>query len=204
MTELRARIESAVARELCLDELVALVLRYLIEVWHVRDATDVLIEWTRPAADRLRADVRDVFGDLRVPGEGLLTPVFATSEDAGLLANAIRGKRWTEITTRELFVHRECLGMLSPAAYRACLPACLLACLDGVVDICEYLLFGLAPLDDTGRVRMRERLTLLTPAELGVLREVVAYLAVRYGERDAELAAAELSTIAAARGSCLP
>ncbi|MEO8706244.1 MAG: hypothetical protein ABI867_39810 [Kofleriaceae bacterium] len=185
-------------RLLLLDDrqrgVVAEVLRHLATVWNVRDAWDVLVEWLRPTAERLRQQIETTFAKVVMPDalQDMLMAPFAISEDAGMLAVAIRGKPWREITEAELFFHRESLSMLSAAAYRACLPACLLACLDANDDLRQYVLFGLNPCHEEGRGRMRERLSLLAPAELVTLRDVVAYLAVRYGDTDAKAAASKL------------
>ena len=48
-----------------------------------------------------------------------------TGDDSYEMAAAFLGKRWTDIPIETLFTHRESLGALAPAAYRAYLPAYL-------------------------------------------------------------------------------
>ncbi len=94
-----------------------------------------------------------------------------------------------------MFFHRESLGALGPAAYRAYLPAYLEASFASEEwtdkhgpDIRQYLLFTLKPWPHQKTERGAEtaaRLSALTAEQREVVADVLRYLASRWNSEDA-------------------
>jgi hypothetical protein len=80
--------------------------------------------------ETLRAQIHRAFDRVPVPTriEDMRLARY-TGDDSYEMAAAFVGKRWRELAVNELFYHRESLGTLSAAAYRAYLTAYLEACL---------------------------------------------------------------------------
>jgi len=125
--------------------------------------------------------------EMRLPGR--------TDEDSYAMAAAFVGKPWTELPIETLFFHREALGSLSPAAYRAYLPAYLAASFASEdwmdkygPDLRQYLLFTLKPWKHHKPERGAEttaRLAALTDEQREVVADVLRFLVARWESEDA-------------------
>jgi len=157
--------------------------------------------------EELREDIKHAFQGVQPPhaiGEMLAAP-YEASEDALELAAAFHGHAWSDVPIRDLFRHREMLFALSPVAFRAYLPAYLVASLAAEssldeygADFREYLLDSLAaePGASADRVATtRARLATLSPVQRDVVVAVVRYLADRWHVRRADDAVRCLSAI---------
>ncbi len=140
----------------------------------------------------LRAQIEAAFAAVPAPKpDQMLLDAYAASDDAQEMADAFRGKHWSELTLAELFRHREMVIALGAAAYRAYLPAYLTASLTDHAhygpDIREYLVFGFRPLsdDDLDVTTTRERLSLLDEAQRSAVARVLAHLTTRWGMEEA-------------------
>jgi hypothetical protein len=149
-------------------------------------------EPTDATEQTLRAQIEAAFARAPAPEpDEMLLDAYAGSDDAQEMADAFRGKHWTELPLAELFRHREMVIALGAAAYRAYLPAYLTASLTDHAhygpDIREYLLFWLRPLsDDTLDVTTtRERLSLLDEGQRSAVASVLAHLATRWEMEEA-------------------
>jgi hypothetical protein len=151
----------------------------------------------------LRDEIGNAFAKAKVtvnrPAELLAAP-YHTNEDAYELATALNGKAWRDVPVLDLFRHRQMLFALTPEAYRAYLPAYLMAAIEADdkygADIREYLLFSLTPgpaasPDLTSSTTAR--LAALDRAQRAAAWKVVAYLKERWGMRDADAALAALA-----------
>jgi hypothetical protein len=126
----------------------------------------------------------------------MLAAPYKNSEDALELASALHGYAWFEVPIRDLFRHREMLFALAPIAFRAYLPAYLVASLSAEnaldeygADIREYLLDSLIADPEASADRVattRARLASLSPAQRDVVVAVVRYLADRWHVKRAE------------------
>ncbi len=147
--------------------------------------------------EELRAQIHRAFDDVPLPKriEDMRMPRY-TGDDSYELAMALLGKRWQDVPIHALFVHRESLGTLSAAAYRAYVPAYLEACLESEdafdkcgADLRGYLLSTLKHWPhQKGEHRAeeaRERLSLLDAAQRAAVASVLAYLADRWALADA-------------------
>jgi hypothetical protein len=147
--------------------------------------------------ESLRQEIHRVFDGVRAPAtiDEMLLPLYRASEDACAMAAALVGKPWQSLAIHDLFYHREMLGTLSAAAYRAYLPAYLEACLATDdpsdrygADIREYTVGSLAPwpyLNDQARSLTAERLSLLDDRQRAVVALVLRHLESRWHMADA-------------------
>jgi len=134
--------------------------------------------------------IRDAFADVALPTriEDMRFPRY-TGDDSYEMAVALLGKRWTDVPIEILFVHRESLGTLAPAAYRGYLPACLDAALAADdpldkygADIRHYVLATLKHWSHQSGERATEtceRLSALNPDQRAAVAEVLRYLVSR-------------------------
>jgi hypothetical protein len=147
--------------------------------------------------ETLRARIRRAFADVSIPTriEEMRRPRH-TSDDSYEMAAAFVGKHWTEIPIETLFFHRESLAALSPAAYRAYLPAYLEASfasedwLDKYgADIRQYMLFTLKHWPhQTSPERGAEtsaRLSVFDEEQRAAIADVLQYLASRWNSSEA-------------------
>ena len=147
--------------------------------------------------EAVRATIRRAFADVPLPKriEDMRLPSY-TGDDSYSMASAFFGKHWTDIPIQTLFVHRESLGTLAPAAYRAYLPAYLDASLASDdpldkygADLRQYLLFTLKHWPhQTGESRAtetRERLAVLDPQQRAAVADVLGYLVSHWHSEDA-------------------
>jgi hypothetical protein len=147
--------------------------------------------------EALRAQVHRAFDHVPIPTriEDMLLPRYRNGEDAYEMAAAFAGRPWAEIPIRELFYHREMLATLSAVAYRAYLPAYLIASMASEdwfdkynADIHFYLVMGLKVwphqieeyASDTP-----ERLSLLDPAQRAAVASILRYLETRWRMKEA-------------------
>jgi hypothetical protein len=141
------------------------------------------------------ADVRRAFANVSAPvAIEDMRSVRYTGDDSYELASALLGKRWTDVPIEVLFRHRESLGTLSAAAYRAYLPAYLLAAIasDDPLDrygpdLRHYLLSTLVQSshDDHRAAEIRERLSLLDADQRVAVAHVLRYLEARWNSFEA-------------------
>jgi hypothetical protein len=147
--------------------------------------------------EALRAQIRAAFAQVVPPGhvDEMLAEPFHRNEDAYEMAAAFVGRPWSEIPIIELFRHRESLFALSPAAYRAYLPAYLEASLASQApldrygaDIRGYLLYSLGTDASSSPTRVattRARIAALDPAQRAVVGTVLHVLDEQWHMRDA-------------------
>ena len=149
-----------------------------------------------PSEQRTRHALRQAFASVAMPTSigDMLQERCRVSEDAAAMAAAFVGRQWTTLAARELFVHREMLHTLAPAAYRACLPAYLDAAIahDDATrsygpDLREYVL---ATLDHRSRKRavasaMDQRLGVLDARQRAAVARVLRYLVEQWESHDA-------------------
>jgi hypothetical protein len=108
--------------------------------------------------------------------------VYADNEDAIELRVAFANRRWTELTTYELFYHREMIMAFSGVGFRAYVAAYLLAALEDheryAADLRAYLVYNLRPRSsDDHHVRTtQERLSQLDPVQRAVIGDVLRWL----------------------------
>ncbi|MFO0575405.1 MAG: DUF6714 family protein [Polyangia bacterium] len=142
--------------------------------------------------DALRAQIHAAFDAVPIPArtEEMRLPRY-TGEDSYEMASALVGKHWSTIPIKELFYHREMLGTLSAAAYRAYLPAYLEACLATEdpydkygADLRGYLLSTLKhwphQRGEHRAAEVRERLSLLDGPQRAAVASVLRYLETRW------------------------
>ena len=146
--------------------------------------------------EALRASIRGAFANVPSPTR-IEDMRFArsTGDDSYEMAVAFLGKQWTDIPIELLFRHRESLGSLSPAAYRAYLPAYLDAAIasDDPLDrygpdIRHYLLATLKHWPhqpDDRAAEARERRSALGPDQRAAVAEVLGYLSTQWHAEDA-------------------
>jgi len=147
----------------------------------------------------IRAQIRAAFADVVAPTEidDMLSEPFRGNDDAYEMATAFAGKLWSEIPRVELFHHRESLFALSPAAYRAYLPAYLMASLASEdasdkygADIRGYMLLSLGTDPASSSIRVattRARIAALDPAQREAVAAVLRFLDERWHMRDAAI-----------------
>jgi hypothetical protein len=145
----------------------------------------------------IRLGIREAFASAVAPAtiDEMLAEPFRDNEDAYEMAAAFVGKAWSEIPIVELFRHRESLFALSPAAYRAYLPAYLEASLaseDSLdkygADIRGYLLYSLGTDTSSSPTRVattRARIAGLDPAQRDAVVAVLHFLDKRWRMQDA-------------------
>lgn len=144
----------------------------------------------------LRAQIHRAFDAVETPArvEDMRLPRY-TGDDSYEMAAAFAGKRWSELPIAELFAHRESLATLGAKAYRAYLPAYLLAAIASDdpfdkhgADLRRYLVSTLAhwPHQDEHRAaETRERLSLLDAEQRAAVAEVLRYLETKWQLADA-------------------
>jgi hypothetical protein len=147
--------------------------------------------------NELRERIHCAFDGVPMPEqvEEMLMEPYKNSEDAHEMAKAFFGKPWTSVPTLDLFRHREMLMTLSAVAYRAYLPAYLMACLETEdwldkhgADIRGYLVSGLRVWPHQNELTAQttpERLSLLQPAQRAVVACVLRYLETRWRMKEA-------------------
>jgi hypothetical protein len=147
--------------------------------------------------EALRAQIREAFAHVVAPAtiDALLAEPFRGNEDAYEMAAAFVGKPWPAIPIIELFRHRESLFALSPAAYRAYLPAYLEASLASDdpldkygADIRAYLLYSLGTDTSSSSTRVattRARIAALDVLQREAVRAALRFLEERWRMRDA-------------------
>jgi len=153
---------------------------------------------TKGAAE-IGREIRQAFPNVPAPTSVLemLLPPYQNSIDATEMAAQFVGRVWHEIPSIELFRHREMLSTMSAAAYRALLPAYLLACVDetpasqrNVGDMWEYTYASLKAWQDDGdadgAALAAQRLELLDERQRDAVRSVLRYIAARTARRDVQ------------------
>ena len=143
------------------------------------------------------AQVRRAFASVPLPTriEDMRLPQF-TGDDSYEMATALLGKRWSDVPIEVLFRNRESFGTLSASAYRAYLPAYLLAAIASEdpldkygPDLRHYLLATLLhwpyQTSEHGAAQTRERLSLLDAAQRAAVADVLRYLEVRWYSNEA-------------------
>lgn len=126
----------------------------------------------------------------------MLAEPYRHNEGACELAAVLFGRRWPDIAVRDLFRHREMIFALSPAAYRAYLPAYLAATLTPVdaldeygADLREYLIDSLTTPPGSSPDRdatTSARISVLDRDRRAATASVVRYLQKRWRVRDAD------------------
>jgi hypothetical protein len=147
--------------------------------------------------DELRAQIHRAFDAVPIPTciEDMRMPRY-TGDDSYEMAAALVGKHWSTIPIKELFYHREMLGTLSAAAYRAYLPAYLEACLASEdpydkygADLRGYLLSTLKhwphQRGEHRAAEVRERLSLLDASQRAAVASLLRYLETRWQSEEA-------------------
>jgi hypothetical protein len=131
----------------------------------------------------LEACIRAAFPDSEPPPiDELLQPAYAANDDAHELAAAFAAKRWTEVSRRDVFRHRQMIFALSGVGFRAYAGAYLLAALDEdpqtAGDFRHGLLDGLEPAStkESSIVAAAERLSRLDGAQRAAIADVLRYL----------------------------
>lgn len=150
-----------------------------------------------PTPDELRAQIHRAFDAVPIPTriEDMRMSRY-TGEDSYEMAAALVGKHWSTIPIEALFSHREMLGTLSAAAYRAYLPAYLVACLAAEdpydkhgADLRGYLLSTLKhwphQRGEHRAAELRERLSLLDASQRAVVASLLRYLETRWQMEEA-------------------
>lgn len=147
--------------------------------------------------DAIRAQIRAAFANVAAPAkvDAMLADAYRTNDDAYEMAAAFVGKLWSELDRVELFRHRESLFALSPAAYRAYLPAYLEASLASDdpldkygADIRGYLLYSLGTTSSSSASRVettRERIALLDRTQRDAIASVLRFLEKHWHMKDA-------------------
>lgn len=147
----------------------------------------------------LRDQVRRAFEHVGYPAtvaDMLAAPY--SSDDAYEMAAAFHGKRWDAVAIHDLFIHREMLFTLSPAAFVAYLPAYLVASLASDdpndkygADVASYMIAALGGTRDKSETRASTsaaRLGALTKAQREAAIEVVKYQQERWDAHNAQRA----------------
>lgn len=97
----------------------------------------------------LAKQIREAFADATYPGDDNL---IYDSRDVGArqIADAFRGKHWSEVPFETLLYHNDALHFFSPEAFRFYLPAYLLAVLERYedADILPEMLVGVLTAPD--------------------------------------------------------
>jgi len=145
-----------------------------------------------PTKNVLRAQIHRAFGAVPIPTrmEDMRLSRY-TGDESYEMAAALLGKHWSTIPLQELFYHREMLGTLSAAAYRAYLPAYLEACLATEdpydkygADLRGYLLSTLKHWShqrgEHRAAEVRERLSLLDTEQRAAVASLLHYLQTRW------------------------
>lgn len=147
--------------------------------------------------EAVRAAIRRAFADVPLPKriEDMRAPSFI-GDDSYEMAAAFLGKPWSELPIETLFVHRESLAALAPAAYRAYLPAYLDASLASEdpldkygADIRHYLLSTLKhwphQKSEARAAETRDRLAALDREQRDAVADVLRYLVARWHSDEA-------------------
>ena len=145
--------------------------------------------------DTLREQIERAFANIPIPVDpsAMRLPRY-TGDDSYEMAAALAGKHWRDVPIEQLFFHRESLATLNAVAYRAYVPAYLIAALASEhpldrhgPDLRHYLVGTLLPSDER-----RDRLALLDAAQRAVIVDVLRYLADHWRMADAATAASSL------------
>lgn len=147
--------------------------------------------------DELRAQIHRAFDAVPIPTriQDMRLPRYIGDDSYEMVADFV-GKHWRTIPIQKLFYHREMLGTLSAAAYRAYLPAYLEACLATEdpfdkygADIRGYLLSTLKHWPhQRGEHRAAEtceRLSLLDASQRAAVASLLRYLETRWQSAEA-------------------
>lgn len=127
--------------------------------------------------------IERAFGHEPAPAaDDVLAPRFRTSIDAEEMLLAIRDKHWTELPVETTFYHREMIGALSAAGYRAYIAAFMRTSLEPgrfAPDLIGYTVSSLHPISDAPEDidQARERLSLLTGEQRAAIADYLRYLA---------------------------
>lgn len=142
----------------------------------------------------LLEEVHSAFGGVSCPPrEAMLLEQYRNGIDACEMADAFAGRHWSEIPRRNLFLHREMVIAMSAAAYRACLPAYLVASIESEPgdeyggDLITYLVLSLSADIAQPIETIRERLSLLDGAQRRATMNVLNYLADHRNVRQARI-----------------
>lgn len=147
---------------------------------------------TNPTKDEVRAQIHRAFDAVPIPTriQDMRLPRY-TGDDSYEMVADFAGKHWSTIPIQRLFYHRESLGTLSAAAYRAYLPAYLEACLASDdpfdrygADIRGYLLSTLKhwpyQRGEHRAAEARERLSLLDAPQREAVASLLRYLEAKW------------------------
>lgn len=143
------------------------------------------------AIERLLArEVRDAFAAVRVPDAQDILAAGYASIDGDEMSAAWAGKHWSELTTRDVFIHRESIFALSGVGFRAYVAAFLVEGLpDGTryrPDIRGYLVASLRSMEQEERgKRQQERLSLLDGMQRAATIAVLRHFVYRFRDDDA-------------------
>lgn len=153
-----------------------------------------IVEQTK---DELRAQIHRAFDAVPIPTriQDMRLPRYIGDDSYEMAADFV-GKHWSTIPIQKLFYHREMLGTLSAAAYRAYLPAYLEACLATEdpfdkygADLRGYLLYTLKhwphQRSEHRAAETRERLSLLDAPQRAAVASLLRYLETRWRSEDA-------------------
>lgn len=144
------------------------------------------------SVEALRAQIHHAFDNVELPTRlEQMRLARYTGDDSYEMAAALLGKGWVELPIKTLFYHRESLATLSATAFRAYLPAYLLACLESDdpldtygADLRAYLLGALGTWphqsDPERAGETSERLSLLDAKQHEAVTSVLRYLENRW------------------------
>jgi hypothetical protein len=152
---------------------------------------------TTQTAEEIVREIHAAFDDVPVPSriDDMLMPLYRGNDEAYELAADFAGKPWQEMPLPRLMYHREFLGSMSAAGYRAVLPAYLVGSVvtGPEADHCRGDIFGYMLMtlkawphqNEVHRVLAPERLSGLDPAQRAVVANVLRYLVEFWGSKEA-------------------
>lgn len=135
------------------------------------------------------AAIRAAFPETPLHANAILQAPYATNDDAYELQQILANHTWPEISRRDLFRHREMLVALTGEAYRADVPAYLLAALaeddEYSADLREYLVHSLSPLSESAvhQQTAAERVSRLDDAQRAAITATLRILAETHRDR---------------------
>ena len=146
--------------------------------------------------DELRRRIHEAFDSVPIPARAadMVMAAFVGNEDVEEMAAEFAGKPWQDIPIQRLFYHRESLGLLSATAYRAYLPAYLIASLASDdyrdkygPDIRGYMLSTMRPRPRRNKndACLAERHSLLDRDQRKAIEQVLWYLVDVWESEDA-------------------
>jgi hypothetical protein len=129
--------------------------------------------------EHLLVGLDEAFGDLTIPAPEFLTIYPNGGSEAAALRDQFGSRHWRDISPEEIAGEPDILSFLTPTGYQFLLPAVLRATLVDPVRadvLCDYVLWSLAPPDESSVWEAKGETLIGTARKLGVSERTVQEL----------------------------